>query len=97
MIGLMRNAVVIGMIAYFSPVHDGSPEERLAALKAAPGKAMDDAKRAGPRLAMDAVQAMDADSRDALTRKIVDIALGNGRIAPSSTSAATSVPATSVR
>jgi hypothetical protein len=97
MIGLMRNAVVIGMIAYFSPVHDGSPEDRLAALKAAPGKAMDDAMRAGPRLAMDAVQAMDADSRDALTRKIVDIALGNGRIAPSSASTATNVPATSVR
>jgi hypothetical protein len=97
MIGLMRNAVVIGMIAYFSPVHDGSPEDRLAALKAATGKAMDDAKRAGPRLAVDAVQAMDADSRDALTRKIVDIALGNGRIAPSSASTATNVPATLVR
>jgi hypothetical protein len=91
MIGLMRNAVVIGMIAYFSPVHDGTPEERLAVLKAATGKAMDDAERAGPRLAMD------ADSRDALTRKIVDIALGNGRIAPSSASAATNMPATSVR
>jgi hypothetical protein len=97
MIGLMRNAVVIGMIAYFSPVHDGTPEERLAALKAAPGKAMDVAERVGPRLAMDAVQAMDADSRDALTRKIIDIALGNGRIAPSSASAATNMPTTSVR
>lgn len=97
MIGLMRNAVVIGMIAYFSPVHDGTPEERLAALKAAPGKAMDVAERVGPRLAVDAVQAMDADSRDALTRKIVDIALGNGRIAPSSASAATNMPTTSVR
>jgi hypothetical protein len=85
------------MIAYFSPVHDGTPEERLAALKAAPGKAMDVAERVGPRLAMDAVQAMDADSRDALTRKIVDIALGNGRIAPSSASAATNMPTTSVR
>lgn len=85
MIGLMRNAVVIGMIAYFSPVHDGTPEERLASLKAAPGKAMD------------AVQAMDAGSRDALTRKIADIALGSGKIGTLSASATPSAPATSVR
>jgi hypothetical protein len=97
MIGLMRNAVVIGMIAYFSPVHDATPEERLAALKAAPGKAMDDAMRAGPRLAMDAVQAMDAGSRDALTRKIADIALGSGKIGSLSASATPGAPATSVR
>ena len=51
MIGLMRNAMVIGMIAYFSPVHDGSPEDRLAALKAAPGKAMDDAENQQPEQA----------------------------------------------
>ncbi|MCU0884557.1 MAG: hypothetical protein MUC44_06340 [Beijerinckiaceae bacterium] len=82
MIGAMRNAVVIGMIAYFSPVHDGTPEERLAALKAAPAKAMDDAMRAGPRLAIDAIEGMDASSRDALTRKIAEIALGNARNSP---------------
>ena len=97
MIGLMRNVVVIGMIAYFSPVHDGTPEERLAALKAAPGKAMEDAMRAGPHLAIDALQTMDAGSREALTRKMAEIALGNGRMGPGPAPASTSGPATTAR
>ena len=94
MIGLMRNAVVIGVIAYFSPVHDGTPQERLAALKAAPGKVMDDAMRAGPRLAIDAVQGMDATSREALARKMAEIALGHGR---GSLPMGTTTPAGTVR
>ncbi len=80
MFGLVRNAVVIGTIAYFSPVHDQTPEARLAALRADPGAAAAGlaagAVSAAPRLALEAASHLDAETRDALTRKIAAVAFG---------------------
>ena len=74
MIGFARNAIVIGMIAYFSPVHDETPRERLEALRSAPQNAMQSVITGAPRLAIQTVGAMDPQSREALTRKITELA-----------------------
>jgi hypothetical protein len=68
MAGMVRAGVVIAAIAWFSPVHQQSGEERLAAARAAPGEAAAAvaahapvsgllASPAGRQLAADAVQA----------------------------------------
>jgi hypothetical protein len=74
MIGFARNAIVIGMMAYFSPVHDETPRQRLDALRNAPRDVLQSAITGAPRLAMQTVGAMDPQSRDALTRKIAELA-----------------------
>lgn len=75
MFGFLRNAAVIGVMAYFSPVHDMSAEQRLDALRAAPGQVMSEALKAGPGLALKAAASLDAASREALSAKIADMAL----------------------
>ena len=74
MIGFARNATVIGMMAYFSPVHDETPRQRFDALRHAPHEALQSAITGAPRLALQTVSAMDPQSREALTRKIADLA-----------------------
>lgn len=74
MFGFLRNAVVIGTIAYFSPVHEQTPDARLDALRAAPGQVLDRALVAGPGLALDAASRLDPASREALARKIAQFA-----------------------
>lgn len=68
MTGIIRNAIAIGLIAYFSPVHEQSTQERLASLQAAPQQVMQEAIAQGPRLALQAVQAMEPESRARLLR-----------------------------
>jgi hypothetical protein len=75
MFGMIRNIAVIGVIAYCSPVHEDTPEARLARLAAAPALLMGGAAQAGPGLALQAVNALDPASREALARKIAEVAL----------------------
>ena len=74
MVGFARNAIVIGMMAYFSPVHDETPRQRIEALRAAPEQALQSVIASAPRLAVQTVSAMDPQSREALTRKITELA-----------------------
>lgn len=78
MFGFLRNAAVIGSIAYFSPVHDEPPEARLDALRSAPARMMNEALRSGPGLALEAAGSMDAASRNALAAKIAQLTLQQG-------------------
>lgn len=75
MFGFIRNAAVIGAIAYFSPVHDATPPAQFDALRAAPSQMIGDTLRTGPALALAAAANLDPASRDALARKIVQMAL----------------------
>ncbi len=74
MIGFARNAIVIGMMAYFSPVHDETPRQRLETLRNAPHDALQSAITGAPRFVVQTAGAMDPQSREALTRKIADLA-----------------------
>jgi hypothetical protein len=75
MFGFLRNAAVIGTMAYFSPVHDQPPQARLEALRAAPATMMGEALRTAPGIALQAAGNMDAASRDALASKLSQMAL----------------------
>ena len=70
MAGLVRVAAAVGLIAYFSPVREQSPEQRAEALRAAPVEAARQAAAHGPRLAADAVRALDPEARDRLANFI---------------------------
>ena len=79
MIGFARNAIIIGAIAYFSPVHDETPRQRMEALRRGPQDVLQSVITGGPdlsvpRLALQTVSAMDPQSREALTRKIAELA-----------------------
>ncbi len=73
MIGFVRNAAVIGMMAYFSPVHDQTPQQRMDALRHAPHDALQSVVSGTPRLALEAVTTMDPQSREALSRKLSEL------------------------
>jgi hypothetical protein len=73
MFGMIRNAVVIGVIAWHSPVHHESPEARLANLQSMPGALLGEATEAAPRLALQAAASLDRASQEALARRIAEI------------------------
>ncbi len=76
MFGFVRNAVVIGAIAYFSPVHEQDPQARLESMRGAPARAVSEFGQAAPRLAMQAMQSLDPDAREALARMALEAATG---------------------
>lgn len=76
MFGLVRNAVVIGVIAYFSPVHEQDPQARLESLRSIPSRSISEMGQAAPGLAFQALQAIEPQSRDALARLALEAATG---------------------
>lgn len=84
MAGMIRNLAAIGLIAYFSPVHEQPPAERLDALRSAPAQVAQDLARGvaqgvaleGPRLAAEAVRTLDPASRDRLALLIANVVAG---------------------
>ncbi|MGL4439661.1 MAG: hypothetical protein ACRCUE_10325 [Bosea sp. (in: a-proteobacteria)] len=79
MFGFLRNAAVIGTIAYCSPVHDTSPDQKLDALRAVPAMLMGEALKSGPGLVQQAAGHMDVASRSALSAKIIELAMQPGQ------------------
>lgn len=78
MFGLIRNAAVIGLIAWHSPVHQDSPEVRLAGLQALPGALLGQASTAAPGLALRAAGSLDPENQEALARRIAQLMRSSG-------------------
>jgi len=76
MFGFLRNAVVIGAIAYLSPVHEQEPQARLESLRHAPARAVSAFGQAAPQLAVQAMQSIDPAAREALARLALEDATG---------------------
>ncbi|MCO4053574.1 MAG: hypothetical protein HEQ16_05870 [Bosea sp.] len=79
MLSTLRNLALIAAIAWWSPVHEQEPTARLDALREAPGQLLADVVAAAPALAVRAAAGIDPASRDALARKLTEMALAESQ------------------